>query len=401
MGNSKKALTLLEQSESLDRKTGNLFNLCASTHYLGLVHNSLGEWNKGEQYLKESLSIAKKANVALWISMGYQSLGAVYYGRGEYAKAKGFFDEMAEINEKRGIEAVQMYLFYSAASPLPFPVLNDIALGEIDKAKSLLDDVRKFAHEKQNKRLIAGEDATRAMLLCAEKKWTESIDLFERSLQEYEALGARQWNVGELANILYAYARVCLERNQPGDKEKACDLLNQALKIFQKMGAKKDIEKTMTLVETLNPPSTQTPETTVSPEGPEVTDLQANIIAAPKEIKIGESLELEIELTNTRKEGAILLTKITEVVPEGFAISKKPEFYRMEGDCLNMKEKRLGPQETEIVKLVLTPKVQGTFQVKPKILYIDIDGKEKTLEPKPASITVKELGIKGWLKGER
>jgi KaiC/GvpD/RAD55 family RecA-like ATPase len=36
---------------------------------------------------------------------------------------------------------------------------------------------------------------------------------------------------------------VYLERNQPGDKEKARDLLNQALEIFQKMGAKKDIEK--------------------------------------------------------------------------------------------------------------------------------------------------------------
>ena len=401
MGNSDKALTLLEQSESLDRKTGNLFNLGASTHYLGVVYHSLGEWNKGEQYLKESLGIAKKTNNAFWVSIDYYSLGAVYYHRGEYAKAKGFFDEMAEINEKRGIEAVQMYLFYSALSPLPVPILNDIALGEIDKAKRLLDDMHKFAHEKQNKRLIAGEDVTRAMLLCAEKKWTESIDLFERSLQEYEALGARQWNVDELANILYAYARVYLERNQLGDREKASKLLNQALEIFLEMGAKKDIEETMTLIEALKSPSAQTPETTLSPKGPEVTDLQANIIATPKEIKIGESLELEIELINTRKEGAILLTKITEVVPEGFAISKKPEFYRMEGDCLNMKEKRLGPQETEEVKLVLTPKVQGTLHVKPKILFIDANGKEKTLEPKPTSITVKELGIKGWLKGER
>ena len=80
---------------------------------------------------------------------------------------------------------------------------------------------------------------------------------------------------------------------------------------------------------------------------------------------------------------------------------KKPELYRMEGNCLNMKEKRLGPSRTEVVKLVLTPKVQGTFHIKPKIVYLDENGKEKTCEPKPVSITVKELGIKGWLKGER
>jgi hypothetical protein len=96
-----------------------------------------------------------------------------------------------------------------------------------------------------------------------------------------------------------------------------------------------------------------------------------------------------------------LLTKITEVIPEGFTIVKKPESYRIEGNCLNMKEKQLDPSKTEEVKLVLTPKIQGTFHIKPKILYIDADGKEKTHEPKPAIITVKELGIKGWLKGER
>jgi hypothetical protein len=33
-----------------------------------------------------------------------------------------------------------------------------------------------------------------------------------------------------------------LERDQEGDREKAHNLLNQALEIFQKMGAKKDIE---------------------------------------------------------------------------------------------------------------------------------------------------------------
>jgi hypothetical protein len=128
--------------------------------------------------------------------------------------------------------------------------------------------------------------------------------------------------------------------------------------------------------------------------------VQSNITATPRELKVGESLELEIEVTNTRKEGAILLTKITEVIPEGFAITKKPELYRVEGNCLNFKKKRLDPSKTEEVKLVLTPKVQGTFHIKPKIVYLDENGEEKSSEPKPVNITVRELGIKGWLKGE-
>jgi tetratricopeptide (TPR) repeat protein/KaiC/GvpD/RAD55 family RecA-like ATPase len=237
MGNSDKALTLAEQSESLDRKTGNLFNLSNSTGCLGLFYHYLGEWSKGEQYLEKSLSISKKINNTQSIMNSYRWLGWSYYDKGEYAKAKEFFDGMAEIIEKQGAKTYEMYFCQWLA-------MNDIELGEIDKAKTLLDDVHKFAREKQDKQLIANEDATRAKLFCAEKKWTESIELYEKSLQENEALGARKWNVHWLAKtILCEYARVYLERNQPGDKEKARDLLNQALEIFQKMGAKKDIEK--------------------------------------------------------------------------------------------------------------------------------------------------------------
>jgi len=237
MGNSDKALTLSEQSESIDRKIGNLLTLSNSTLNMGIIYHVLGEWNNGEKHAKESLSISKKINNAQSISNSYGWLGWFYYDRGEYAEAKEFFDDMAEIYEKRGGKAYQIYGYR-------WPAMNYIELGEIDKAKTLLDDVHRFAHEKQDKELIADEDAIRARLLRAEKKWNESIGLFEKSLQEYEALGAKQWNVYWLAKtILYEYACVYLERNQNGDKEKARDLLNQALEMFQKMGAKKDVEK--------------------------------------------------------------------------------------------------------------------------------------------------------------
>jgi len=237
MGNMDKALALAEEYDALSRKIGNLFNLSNSTLILGAFHHILGDWNKGEQYVKESLSISQKINNTQSISNSYGFLGWSYYDRGEYAKAEECFDRQSEIYEKTGHKAAQMYYYRWIAR-------NSIELGEIDKARTLLDDMHKFAHEKQDKQLIADEDAARAMLLRAEKKWNESIELFEKSLQEYEALGARRWNVYWLAKcILYPYALAYLERDQPSDRERARGLLNQALEIFQKMGAKKDIEK--------------------------------------------------------------------------------------------------------------------------------------------------------------
>jgi predicted ATPase len=395
MGKIDKARTLAEESDALNRKTGNLFSLSNSRLILGAFYHIWGEWNKSEQYLKEALSISLGINNTQQVASSYGFLGWCCYDRGEYVQAKEYFEKMLQVEEKTGKTSEQI-------SDYQWVAQNHIALGEIDKAGTLINDMHKFAHEKQNKQLTADADATMAMLLRAERKWNESIELFEKSLQEYEALGARQWNLCWLVkNVLYPYGCAYLERNQPGDGEKARDLLNQALDIFQKIDAKRDVEKTASLLKALDTLPMQTPEKAVSTESIELADVKGRIIATPGELRIGESLELEIEVTNACKEKSILLTKIIEVIPEGFVITKKPESYRREGDCLNMKDKRLGPVETEEVKLVLTPRVQGTFQIKPKIVYLDENGKENRSEPEPVTITVRELGIKGWLKGER
>jgi KaiC/GvpD/RAD55 family RecA-like ATPase len=86
--------------------------------------------------------------------------------------------------------------------------------------------------------------ALRANLFRAQKKYAESLELFEKTLKEWESIKANIWNAYYFARwVLCEYARVYLERNEEGDKEKANKLLNQALEMFQKMGAKKDIEK--------------------------------------------------------------------------------------------------------------------------------------------------------------
>jgi predicted ATPase/Tfp pilus assembly protein PilF len=395
MGNMDKAVLLLEESVALDRKTNYITHLPIALGNLGFAYQTLGEWEKSEQYFNEALVISQKLDDYQAIMCGFGFLGWFYFDKGEYVKAKEFLEKMYQVVEKHGAKSYQILLSRYIA-----PVYLEI--GEIEKARDLIDDTHEYALEKENKNLVAVADGLGAMLFRAEKKWAESIELFEKSLREFETLNARRWNIYWLAKMVFCeYAKVYLERNQEGDREKARSLLDQAVEIFQKLGAKRDIEKTMTLIETLHAGPTQTHEKVVGSRGYEYTDVESNILATPRELKIGESLELEIEVTNTRKKGTILLTKIMGVIPEGFTMRKKPELYRMEDNCLNMKEKRLGPLKTEEVKLVLTPKIQGAFHLKPKILYIDADGKEKTHEPKPISITVKELGIKGWLKGER
>ena len=237
-GNMNKALLLAEQSVVLDRKTGNLSTLSLSTAGLGFACQVLGEWDKSEQYYKEALSVSKKLNRFQAIARSSAYLGWLHFDKGEYAKAREFYESAMEVCEKAGAKSYIMYFSQWVA-------WTYIELGEIEKAKNLIDKLHKFAIEVKDKGLIANADVLRAMLFRGQKKWKESVEHFEKSLGEFEALDARRWNVYLFAKmVLYEYARVYLERDQKGDREKAFDLLNQALEIFQKIRAKKDIEKT-------------------------------------------------------------------------------------------------------------------------------------------------------------
>jgi tetratricopeptide (TPR) repeat protein len=183
----------------------------------------------------------------------------------------------------------------------------------------------------------------------------------------------------------------------------------QVLRLLEKV--KEEKELALSLSDVLHAPSvisataaftTPTPnqENAVGLERFEHADVQANLIIRQKELRIGENLGIELELVNAGK-GSALLTKVTEIVPKGFEVAEKPETCRVEDSYINLKGKRLDPLKTEEVKLVLKPTLQGTFSLKPTVLYLDENGKYKSLEPEPVTITVKELGIKGWLKGER
>jgi len=202
--------------------------------------------------------------------------------------------------------------------------------------------------------------------------------------------------------VLQASAGSYLKAKHPEKQEQVSRLLEKV---------RKEKELALSLTEVLHVPlatsttatfttPTQTEEKPIGLERFEHADVQANLIIRAKEVKVGEDVNLEIDLVNAGKAPA-LLVKAEEIIPEDFEIKEVPEKYRVEDRYLNLKGKRLDPLKTEEVKLVIKPLSKGMFLVKPRILYLDENGKYKSHEPEPIPITVKELGIKGWIKGER
>jgi tetratricopeptide (TPR) repeat protein len=204
---------------------------------LGEVYFYLGELDKSKQYYEEALSLSQKSKDVQQTGISHVLLGWLYTDKGEYLRAREQFEKAFDLWGKAGTK------YYQAYSSLRLAWVNS-ELGEIEKAESFLDQTLRYAVEARDKMLIACVDVGKGMVSRVQKNWEKSIEYFEKSLQEFEAMNARRWHVYILAKlVLVEYARVYLEKGQEGDRGKARNLLNDALEIFKKMGAQKDIEK--------------------------------------------------------------------------------------------------------------------------------------------------------------
>jgi uncharacterized repeat protein (TIGR01451 family) len=117
--------------------------------------------------------------------------------------------------------------------------------------------------------------------------------------------------------------------------------------------------------------------------------IQAKLNLRVKEAKIGEDVNLEIELVNTGNAPAFL-TKIENFLPAGFELVKKPDYYNLKNADLVLKRKELDPIKTEEIQITLKSLDTGTFLMKPKITYVDGAGRRLSCEPEPVTINILE-----------
>ncbi len=122
--------------------------------------------------------------------------------------------------------------------------------------------------------------------------------------------------------------------------------------------------------------------------------IHANLIVHQKEVAVGQDLELEIQLANLGKSAA-LLTRVDDIVPEGFDLAEEPKTFHVENASLNMKGKRLNPLETEDFRLVLRSFATGKFEIAPRIAYLDENRHEIFCELEPVTINVSKVVLPG------
>jgi predicted ATPase/KaiC/GvpD/RAD55 family RecA-like ATPase len=237
MGELQKALALLEKLLELSKRTNDVVGLAQASCFIGHVYRYMGEYDRGLQYLNEAYRIAKDTKEYQTIAETAALLGELLMAREEYSEAEKYLNEGDTIFAKAGDTAFQVMF------TLPLLAILCLRMGDTEKAEKLIEKIAEY-FAKGNVRVgICAAEMFKGMLFKEKRSWEESIQHFEKALGESRSLNVEKWYPHDQADLLYEYGSMYLERNIEGDREKVLDLLNQALKIYRKMGAKKDIEK--------------------------------------------------------------------------------------------------------------------------------------------------------------
>jgi tetratricopeptide (TPR) repeat protein len=202
---------------------------------IGFHYVRQGEWDKARDYLEEAIAVHKDRNDLAAVDACSFALGSLTLEEGNLPEAEGLLLKSLEICRNGGNVLFELWVL---------PVLAELYLkmGQPDKAADYVDRGFELLKPEQNwYGLPAPMYLAKGMLAAARKDWDTATNSFDKAIQinrQYEL----PWDE---ARTLYERGFMYLARGGKGDRDKAHQYLDEALAIFQKVGAKKDVEKVL------------------------------------------------------------------------------------------------------------------------------------------------------------
>jgi len=202
---------------------------------LGFLYLRAGDWDRARQVLEEALPLHYNRHNTVAVKALCLILGSLSLEEGDFPKAEELLLKSLEICRSGGNVLFELWVL---------PVLAELCLkmGQPEKAAEYVDRGFELMKPEQNwYGLPAPMYLARGMLAAAHKDWDTATDSFERAVQIN-----RQYQLPwDEAKTLYEWGLMYLARGGKGDRDKAHEDLDEALAIFQKVGAKKDAEKVL------------------------------------------------------------------------------------------------------------------------------------------------------------
>jgi tetratricopeptide (TPR) repeat protein len=202
---------------------------------LGFLYFRAGDWDRARQVLEEALPLHYDRHNTVAVKALCLVLGSLNLEEGNFPKAEELLLKSLEICRNGGNVLFELWVL---------PLLADLCLkmGQPDKAAEYVDEGFELMKPGQNwYGLPAPIYLARGMLATARKDWDTATESFDKAIEIN-----RQYQLPwDEAKTLYERGLMYLARGGKGDREKAHEDLDEALGIFQKVGAKKDAEKVL------------------------------------------------------------------------------------------------------------------------------------------------------------
>ena len=209
---------------------------------IGVHYLRRGEWEKARDYLERAIPLYEERSNLSALSMCALVLGSLNLEMGNFPRAEELLLRSLEISQKGSNVLVELWVL---------PALAELALktGRPDRAA---------AHVKRGFELLTPDRnwyglpapmwLAKGMLAGAKGKWDEAATAFEKAIAI-----TRQYRLSsDEAKALLEWGLMHLARGQAGDRQSGEKKLGASLDIFQRVGAKKDVEKVLARKEVLS-----------------------------------------------------------------------------------------------------------------------------------------------------
>ena len=108
---------------------------------------------------------------------------------------------------------------------------------------------------------------------------------------------------------------------------------------------------------------------------------------APMRVEVGKEFNMRLDLVNVAKNPGVLV-RVEGLVPADFKVTATQPHFNVQQGSIEMEKKVINPFRDEAITLTVQATKEGTFNLTPRVIYVDDLGETKTCLPKPVIITV-------------
>jgi len=230
-GRPVESLEALRRAE--DKASQSPYHFPYLVQFAGVAHAVLGDWETANCVLAGALEAAERGHGRFYLVQACIDYGRFLLASGDVDTAEGVLKKGYSLAHERGSVLQELNL-------LPQLCELHVQTGRLEQAEKNLKLAQEVLARPQPWRgLAASVYLAEGMLATAGCQWPEAGKAFEQALQAERTYG---FQYGE-ARVLVEWGEMHLKRDAPGDREQGIAFLDQALAIFQRCAAKKDIER--------------------------------------------------------------------------------------------------------------------------------------------------------------